>query len=75
MSEIRSILVHLDGSPRCEARIGIAAKLRDKFHSDVTGMYGVTPLQLRYPLGLDVSYGVMDLQNYDNECREEAHKK
>lgn len=75
MSEIKSILVHLDNSTRCEERIRISASLGERFHSDVTGMYGVTPLQLRYPLGLDETFGVIDLQNYDDESREEVHSK
>lgn len=74
MSAIRSILLHLDSSERCAERIRIAANLATTFDAQVSGVYSVIPSMLRYPLGLDATSVLVDLERYDEECRRKASR-
>jgi nucleotide-binding universal stress UspA family protein len=50
MSAIKSILVHLDASPRCAARLQAAARLSEQHGAEVMALYAVIPqsMQLLY---------------------------
>lgn len=48
-SALKSILVHMDSSPRCAARLQIAGQLARRFDADLTALYAVTPQALLYP--------------------------
>jgi nucleotide-binding universal stress UspA family protein len=74
MSDIRSILLHLDSSARCAERTHVASRLATTFDAAVTGVYGVIPSLLRFPMGLDGTAGAVGLQEYDDACREKAHR-
>lgn len=74
MSDIKSILLHLDSSARCAERTRIASRLADTFEATVTGVYGVIPSLLRYPMGLEGPAGAIGLQQYDDACREKANR-
>lgn len=74
MTDIKSILVHLDSSERCAERIRVASLLSRNFNATVTGVYAVIPSLLRYPLGLEGADGALGLLEYDDERRERAQR-
>ncbi len=47
---MKSILVHIDASPRCAVRLGIAQALGGQHGAVVTGLYGVLPSLIAMPL-------------------------
>lgn len=50
MSAIKTILVHLDASPRCEARLRAASRLADQHGAELLALYGVVPQALQFPV-------------------------
>jgi len=49
MSAHKSILVHMDSSPRCATRLQIAEQLARRLDADLTALYAVTPRAWMYP--------------------------
>ena len=49
MSTFRSILLHVDASPACTARLRSAMQLAREFDAAVTALYAVLPTTLQYP--------------------------
>jgi nucleotide-binding universal stress UspA family protein len=47
---MKSILVHVDASPRCAARLAIAQALAHRHAAEVTALYGVVPSLIAMPL-------------------------
>jgi nucleotide-binding universal stress UspA family protein len=73
MSDVATILLHLDGSTRSVLRTRVARGLAEAFGAQVCAQYFVTPSLLRYPLAADAAGGAADvLALYDEECRERA---
>lgn len=56
---MKSILVHLDASPRAAQRLRIARDLADAQGAEVTALYGVLPSLLTAPWALDAGDPVM----------------
>jgi nucleotide-binding universal stress UspA family protein len=54
MSELKSILLHVDGSTQCSQRLRVATRLADAHASHVEALYAVMPAVLRYPLAFSV---------------------
>jgi len=51
MNALRSILVHLDGTPRAEARLRLAHQLANTHHAALTALFAVAPRYLTlFPL-------------------------
>ena len=51
MTAFKSILVHLDSSPRCTARLRLAHQLAELHDAAVTALYAATPADLQFPFG------------------------
>ena len=49
MNAFKSILLHMDSSPRCETRLQIAGQLARALDADLTALYAVTPQGRPYP--------------------------
>ena len=49
MSGIKSILVHLDASSHCEARLQVARSLAEQHDADVAALFGAVPRALQFP--------------------------
>jgi nucleotide-binding universal stress UspA family protein len=49
MSACKSILVHMDTSAHCAARLQIVGQLAERLDSDLTALYAVTPQVWLYP--------------------------
>ncbi len=71
---MKSILVHIDASPRCAVRLGIAQALGSRHGAMVTGLYGVVPSLIAMPLA--AAEGMVTaaalLAEVDNEQRARA---
>jgi len=52
MSTLKSILVHVDSSPQCAVRLGMAEQLALAHGAKATAMYAVTTALLRYPMAM-----------------------
>ena len=52
MTDLRSILLHVDDSKRIGLRVQFARRLAEAFDAKVDAQYAVTPLLMRYPLAL-----------------------
>ena len=52
MNSLRSILLHLDASPRSAVRLRLARTLAAQHEARVTALYGVTPAFLTLPLAI-----------------------
>lgn len=52
MNSLRSILLHLDASPRSAVRLRLARMLAAQHEARVTALYGVTPSFLTLPLAI-----------------------
>jgi nucleotide-binding universal stress UspA family protein len=74
MSDIKSILLHLDSSDRSAERTRIAARLAEAFDAKVSAVYSVTPSLSRYPMGSKGPAGGLGLQQYDDACRDKANR-
>ena len=74
MSDIKSILLHLDSSERCAERTRVAGCVAEIFDAKVTGAYGIIPSLLRYHKGMEGPAGAVGLQQYDDACREKANR-
>lgn len=73
MSTPKSILLHLDSSPRCAERVKVARRLAETFDAQVTAMYGAMPALLCYPPAIEASgAAVAMLVEIDEACRREA---
>ena len=59
MSAIKSILVHLDASPRCEMRLEAAGRLAGQHKAEVKALYCVVPRALQVPYAEGVSAELM----------------
>ena len=55
MSAIKSILVHLDASPRCEMRLEAAGRLAEQHKAEVKALYCVVPRALQFPFAEGMS--------------------
>ena len=51
MSACKSILVHLDASPTCLARLQVARELAERLGGVATALFAATPAELQYPFG------------------------
>lgn len=49
----KSILLHLDNSPRCVERIKLAKSLAEQFDAEVTAIYATMPYLMRYPIAME----------------------
>lgn len=74
MSALRSILVHLDPSPRSSRRLGVARELAARHGARVVALYASTPAVLSLPLAMAQGAGevVTMLQQVDLEQRDAA---
>lgn len=59
MNSLRSILLHLDASPRSAVRLRLARTLAAQHEARVTALYGVTPTFLTLPLAIGDGSAVM----------------
>jgi len=75
MQTPRSILLHLDSSPRCATRVKLARQLSATFEAQVTAVPCTTPALMRYPYAMEsAAEAVAMLQDLDNECRDKIHR-
>jgi nucleotide-binding universal stress UspA family protein len=74
MSPLRSILVHLDPSPRSRTRLMLARDLAQKHGAHVTALYGCTPsiMDMPYSLNEGAAAAVPILEKLDTERRDDA---
>jgi nucleotide-binding universal stress UspA family protein len=74
MNPIRSIAVHVDALPRCEARLRIAQHLAQSFRSRLTAVYAVPQAAYETPMLLvEGSASLMPtLERIDRERQEQA---
>ena len=72
MSTLRSILLHIDASPRCVQRLALAHALAARDEARVTALYASTPTALSLPLvmGHGVAEMLPVLQQLDIDCRD-----
>lgn len=74
MSEFKSILLHLDSTPRCAERTRVAARMAETFHATVAGVYSVTPSVRRHPMSPLGPAGAIGLQRLDEDRRAQAYR-
>lgn len=55
MSELKSILVHVDASPAAAVRVQAAARLAKACGAEASAMYAVRPIYMQYPYSLSLS--------------------
>jgi len=74
MSALRSILLHVDPSPRSARRLLVASELAEQFGARVTALYASTPSTLSLPLVMAAGAGEMlaMLQQLDIDHRDQA---
>jgi nucleotide-binding universal stress UspA family protein len=74
MSPLRSILVHLDPSPRSRTRLMLALDVAEKHGAHVTALYGCTPsiLDMPYSLNEGAAAALPVLEQLDTERRDDA---
>jgi nucleotide-binding universal stress UspA family protein len=74
MSPLRSILVHLDPSPRSRARLLLARDVAEKHGAHITALYGCTPsiLDMPYSLNEGAAAAVPVLEKLDTDRRDDA---
>jgi nucleotide-binding universal stress UspA family protein len=77
MSTLRSILVHLDPSPRSTRRLLLARELGARHGASVTALYASTPSALSAPYVLDAGPGdlMAMLQQLDIDYRDAARER
>lgn len=73
-SALKSILVHLDASPRSAERLGLAQRLARLHEAELTAVYGVVPALLATPwfTGETAAAAVEMLAEVDREQRAQA---
>lgn len=69
MSAIKSILLHLDASSRCAARVEVAACLARQHGAEVKGLYAVMPRALQFPLAESLSPELLQRVRAANDGR------
>jgi len=66
MSALKSMLFHMDTSPRCAARLQIASQLAQRHDAELTALYAVTPEPWLYPgafaIGAEAVVGVSEFE-------------
>lgn len=73
MQTPKSILLHLDGSPRASVRIGLARALADTFEAEVTGLPCAMTALMRYPFALTTApEAISMMKELDKACRDSA---
>lgn len=74
MTPLRSILVHLDPSPRSRTRLILARDLAQKHGAHLTALYGCTPsiMDMPYSLNEGAAAAVPILEKLDTERRDDA---
>lgn len=74
MQNPRSILLHLDSSPRAAERVKVARQLAEAFDAEVTGAPCTMSALMRYPFALEgAAEAVAIMQDLDKECRDKAY--
>lgn len=63
MSALKSILVHVDSSPHCPARLAHAHALAETHDCAVTALFAATPVDLQFPFGVSPGMEVTVLAN------------
>lgn len=63
MSAIKSILVHLDASPRCEVRLQAALRIARQHGAELKALYSVVPQVLQVPS--DAAFNALLLEQLD----------
>jgi len=58
MSAIRSILVHVDSSPRSRVRMRYAHALAERYDASVTVLFAVTPADLQFPYAAGAGFSM-----------------
>lgn len=73
MQTPKSILLHLDGSPRTAERVQVARHLAETFDAQVVGLYGAMASVLRYPFAAEGSAAAVAMMvDLDEEARKVA---
>ena len=71
MTELKSILLHLDGAANCDTRVQLALRLAQAHGASIDALYAVQPAVLQYPFAFEGDApGAALLMNYENEQRE-----
>ncbi len=71
MSDLKSILLHLDASANTSARLQLARRLAQSHAAHVEALYAVLPTVLQYPFAFAADgQGAALLMNYEAEQRE-----
>jgi nucleotide-binding universal stress UspA family protein len=75
MDGIRSIVVHMDATPRAEARLRIGQALAREARAQLTALYAVTPTAYDMPLAVPEGVAVMEpaLESIDRKRYERAY--
>jgi nucleotide-binding universal stress UspA family protein len=69
----RSILLHLDSSPRCAERIQVALQLAERFDAQVAAVPCTMPALMRYPNAMAISAEAVGMmEDLDRESRDKA---
>jgi nucleotide-binding universal stress UspA family protein len=63
MNALKSILVHMDSSPACLARLTLAHQLAEQHDGVVRALYATMPTDLMYPLGFGTGFEAASLLN------------
>jgi nucleotide-binding universal stress UspA family protein len=74
MSPLRSILLHLDPSPRSRTRLLLARDLAEKHGAHLTALYGSTPsiMDMPYSLNEGAAAALPVLEKLDTDRRDDA---
>ena len=72
MSAIKSILLHLDASPRCEARLEAAGRLAEQHGAEVNALYAVAPRMLQFPFADGMSVQLLAEMREADDARRAA---
>ena len=77
MRGLKTILVHVDASPRSAVRLRMARALATRHGAHVTALYAVTPAALEHPLSVMEGAAVVVplLQQLDEDRRREARAR
>ena len=76
MSAIKSVLVHLDASPRCEVRLQAAIRIARQHGAELKALYSVVPQVLQVPSVPAVNallFEQLDAADTARSCRRDAH--
>lgn len=75
MSPLKSILVHVDSSPHCPARLALAHQLAEAHDSTVTALFAPTPVDLQFPFGVSPGLEVTTMANALESKRRDLARK